>query len=454
MPHRQQPKKTTLADSARFLSQWFQNPGVVGAVAPSGPALAKAMASYVDLARKGPIVELGPGTGPVTKALLARGIPADRLLLVEYETRFCRMLAERYPGVKIVQGDAYGLKATLADHVDGEVATVISSLPLLNRPERDRVRVAASGIRPDGAGRVVYPVHLRAGDFADARPRPWPGGSLCRQGFGAGSAEHTAGAGVALSPRRSFRRPGQVTAGEVTASEVTASEAKARDRLIVALDVESVEAARTLISKLGDSVSFYKIGLELAYAGGIALASELKQADKRVFLDLKLHDIGATVERATRQIARLGVDFLTIHGFTQTMRAARAGAGDEGLRLLAVTVMTSYDDADLREAGYALGVAELAALRATQAGELGVDGLILSPLELGPIRALVGPKMLLVTPGVRPAGADANDQKRVMTPGQAIQAGADHLVIGRPITRAADPRAAARRIVVEIAGAA
>ncbi len=239
---------------------------------------------------------------------------------------------------------------------------------------------------------------------------------------------------------------------------MTGSEAKARDRLIVALDVESVEAARVLISKLGDSVSFYKIGLELAYAGGLGLASELKQAGKRVFLDLKLHDIGATVERATRQIARLGVDFLTIHGFTQTMRAARAGAGAGagagGLRLLAVTVMTSYDDADLRESGYALGVAELAALRATQARELGVDGLILSPLELAPIRALVGPKMLLVTPGVRPAGAEANDQKRVMTPGQAILAGADHLVIGRPITRAADPRAAAEDIVAEIAGAA
>jgi orotidine-5'-phosphate decarboxylase len=232
---------------------------------------------------------------------------------------------------------------------------------------------------------------------------------------------------------------------------VTASEAKARDRLIVALDVESVEAARALISKLGDSVSFYKIGLELAFAGGLGLASDLKQADKRVFLDLKLHDIGATVERATRQIARLGVDFLTIHGFTQTMRAARAGAGD--LRLLAVTVMTSYDDADLREAGYALGVAELAALRSAQARELGVDGLILSPLELTRIRSLVGPKILLVTPGVRPAGADANDQKRVMTPRQAILAGADHLVVGRPITRAADPRAAAERIVAEIAEA-
>jgi orotidine-5'-phosphate decarboxylase len=136
------------------------------------------------------------------------------------------------------------------------------------------------------------------------------------------------------------------------------------------------------------------------------------------------------------------------------MRAARAGAGASGLQLLAVTVMTSYDDADLRQAGYALGVAELVALRAAQARELGVDGLILSPLELAPIRALVGPEMALVTPGVRPAGADANDQKRVLTPAQAILAGADHLVIGRPITRAADPKAAAERIVAEIAGAA
>ena len=152
MPHRQQPKKTTLADSARFLSQWFRNPGVVGAVAPSGPALAKTMASYVDLARGGPSVELGPGTGPVTKALLARGIPADRLLLVEYETRFCRMLAERYPGVKIVQGDAYGLKATLAGHVNGEVATVISSLLERHRAKwKRRIQPPNPNIRHDVA---------------------------------------------------------------------------------------------------------------------------------------------------------------------------------------------------------------------------------------------------------------------------------------------------------------
>ncbi|RTL84670.1 MAG: orotidine-5'-phosphate decarboxylase [Hyphomicrobiales bacterium] len=226
-------------------------------------------------------------------------------------------------------------------------------------------------------------------------------------------------------------------------------DAKARDRLIVALDVETVEAARALVGALGDAVSFYKIGMELAYGGGLTLAQELKDAGKRVFIDLKLHDIGATVERATRQISRMGMDFLTIHAYPQTMAAARAGAGD--LKLLAVTVMTSYDDADLEEAGYAYGVADLVARRAAQAKAAGVDGLILSPLELSAIRVLVGPEMLLVTPGVRPAGADAGDQKRIMTPSQAIAASANHIVVGRPITRAADPRQAAEAIVAEIA---
>ncbi|GLI91963.1 orotidine-5'-phosphate decarboxylase [Methylocystis echinoides] len=223
----------------------------------------------------------------------------------------------------------------------------------------------------------------------------------------------------------------------------------ARDRLIVALDVETVVAARALVATLGDAVSFYKIGMELAYGGGLTLAQELKDSGKRVFIDLKLHDIGATVERATRQIARMGMDFLTVHAYPQTMAAARAGAGD--LKLLAVTVMTSYDDADLEEAGYAYGVADLVARRARQAKAAGLDGLILSPLELSTIRAAVGPDMLLVTPGVRPAGADAGDQKRVMTPAQAIAASANHIVVGRPITRAVDPRGAAQAIVGEIA---
>lgn len=225
---------------------------------------------------------------------------------------------------------------------------------------------------------------------------------------------------------------------------------EARDRLIVALDVDSVESARALVATLGETVSFYKIGMELAYGGGLSLARELKDAGKRVFIDLKLHDIGATVERATRQISRMGMDFLTIHAYPQTMAAARAGAGE--LKLLAVTVMTSYDDADLAAAGYAFSVAELVARRASQAKAARIDGLILSPLELATIRPRVGPGMLLVTPGVRPAGADAGDQKRIMTPAQAIAASANHIVVGRPITRAADPRAAAEAIVAEIEG--
>ncbi|TLG78525.1 orotidine-5'-phosphate decarboxylase [Methylocystis sp. B8] len=188
---------------------------------------------------------------------------------------------------------------------------------------------------------------------------------------------------------------------------------KARERLIVALDVESVDEARALVTALGETASFFKIGMELAYTGGgLDFARELKAAGKRVFLDLKLHDIGVTVERATRQIARFGVDFLTIHAFPQTMAAARQGASDGALKLLAVTVMTSYDDADLKEAGYACGVAELVARRAKQAKEERVDGLVLSPMELATVRPIVGSDMLLVTPGVRPAGADVGDQKR------------------------------------------
>jgi orotidine-5'-phosphate decarboxylase len=223
-----------------------------------------------------------------------------------------------------------------------------------------------------------------------------------------------------------------------------------RNRLIVALDVESVEAARALIRELGDSVGFYKIGMELAYGGGLSLVDELKSSGKHVFLDLKLHDIGQTVERATRQVARLGADFLTIHAYPQTMAAARAGADASGLRLLAVTVMTSYDDADLTAAGYAFGVQELVARRAKQAREVKIDGLILSPHEVKAIRTLVGPDMALVTPGVRPAGAALGDQKRVLTPGEAIAAGADYLVVGRPVTRAKNPREAADAIVSEI----
>jgi len=193
--------------------------------------------------------------------------------------------------------------------------------------------------------------------------------------------------------------------------------------------------------------------MELTYAGGLPLAQELAAAGKKVFLDLKLHDIPNTVARATAQVAEMGATFLTVHAYPQTMRAARSALGGSSLKILAVTVMTSYDDSDLAAAGYAYGVKELVARRAVQAREAGVHGLILSPEEAPDMRALLGPDMLLVTPGVRPAGADIGDQKRVMTPARAIANGANHLVVGRPITQSPDPRAAALEILAQIAGA-
>ncbi|WP_315740386.1 MULTISPECIES: orotidine-5'-phosphate decarboxylase [unclassified Bradyrhizobium] len=226
-----------------------------------------------------------------------------------------------------------------------------------------------------------------------------------------------------------------------------------RDRLIVALDLPSVADAEAMIIRLGDAVTFYKIGMELTYAGGLGLAERLAAEGKHVFMDLKLHDIPTTVERATRQIARLGARFLTVHGFSQSMKAALAGAAGSSLELLAVTVMTSYDDADLAAAGYAMGVKELVAHRARQAKEIGIHGLILSPEETQLVRPLVGPDMQLVTPGIRPAGSDVGDQKRIMTPALAIAGGADRLVVGRPVTAAADPAAAAESIVADIASA-
>ncbi len=227
----------------------------------------------------------------------------------------------------------------------------------------------------------------------------------------------------------------------------------ARDRLIVALDVADVASAEKLVAGLGDSVAFYKVGMELAYGGGFGLIERLIGGGKQVFVDLKLHDIPNTVERAVGQIARLGATFLTVHAYPQTMRAARAGAVGSQLKLLAVSVLTSYDDADLAEAGYALDVRALVARRGEQARLAGIDGLVSSPAEAAMLRAALGPQMLIVTPGVRPAGAAIGDQKRVATPGQAIADGADYLVVGRPITQAHDPRAVAQAIVEEIASA-
>ncbi len=224
-----------------------------------------------------------------------------------------------------------------------------------------------------------------------------------------------------------------------------------REALIVALDVPTAEAAESLVSRLGESVGFYKIGLELAYGGGLALAERLVGDGKRVFLDLKLHDIPATVERAAAQVARLGATFLTVHAYPQTMAAAKRGVGGGILQVLGVTVLTSYDDADLVAAGYRLGVRDLVALRAEQAEAAGLGGLVLSAEEVAAMRAKVAPSFRLITPGIRPAGSAIGDQKRVMTPAAALRAGADYLVVGRPITRAADPRAAAAAILDEIA---
>jgi orotidine-5'-phosphate decarboxylase len=224
-----------------------------------------------------------------------------------------------------------------------------------------------------------------------------------------------------------------------------------RDRLIVALDVPSVDAAEAIVTRLGETVSFYKIGYQLAFAGGLDYAPKLIAAGKRVFLDLKLHDIGNTVAAGVKSVARLGASFLTVHAFPQVMHAA-VDAREDGLRILGVTVLTSLSDADLAKAGYAATVRELALLRAEQACEIGVDGLVCSPEEVSLLRDAVGNKLVLVCPGIRPVGAADGDQKRVATPAAAIGAGADYLVVGRPVIAASDPKAAAAAIVAEIAG--
>ena len=224
----------------------------------------------------------------------------------------------------------------------------------------------------------------------------------------------------------------------------------ARDRLIVALDLPTVAAAEAMVARLGETVAFYKIGYQLAFAGGLPFAAGLIAAGKQVFLDLKLHDIGNTVAKGVESVAQIGATFLTVHAFPQTMKAAVEGKRGSKLRILAVTVLTSYDDADLSAAGYNLGVSALVAQRAAQAREAGVDGLVCSAEEAANLRKVVSAGMVLVTPGIRPAGANRDDQKRIMTPAKAIAAGADYLVIGRPIVEAGDPKAAAEAIIQEI----
>ncbi|HEX3440482.1 MAG TPA: orotidine-5'-phosphate decarboxylase [Pseudolabrys sp.] len=224
----------------------------------------------------------------------------------------------------------------------------------------------------------------------------------------------------------------------------------ARDRLIVSLDVPSIHEAETIVAKLGPSVTFYKIGYQLAFAGGIPFAAGLIAAGKQMFLDLKLHDIGNTVAKGVESVAQMGAKFITVHAYPQTMKSAVEGARGSSLEILAVTVLTSFDDADLKEAGYRTNVAELAALRAQQARDLGVHGLVCSPEEVANLRRITGQGMALVTPGIRPVGSAAGDQKRFTTPAKAIAGGADYLVVGRPIVDAPDPKAAADAIVAEI----
>src|ERR1700723_2725678 len=223
-----------------------------------------------------------------------------------------------------------------------------------------------------------------------------------------------------------------------------------RDRLIVALDLPSVAAAEAMVARLGDAVTFYKIGYQLAYAGGLPLVRALAGAGKKVFVDLKLHDIGNTVARGVESVATLGATFLTVHAYPQTMKAAVGARAGSDLRILAVTVLTSYDDGDLHAAGYRLGVSDLVEARARQAEEIGIDGLVSSPGEAPRRRKFGGHRMQIVTRGSRPAGAATGDQKRIMTPARAISAGADYLVVGRPVLEAADPKAAADGIVAEI----
>jgi orotidine-5'-phosphate decarboxylase len=222
------------------------------------------------------------------------------------------------------------------------------------------------------------------------------------------------------------------------------------DRLLVGLDVPTVAEAESLVARLGDTVTFYKIGMQLQFAGGLPFAQELVKRGKKIFLDMKLLDIDATVERAVENIARMGVHFLTVHGEPKAVAAAVRGLGTSSLRILAVTVLTSYDDQDLKALGYQETVAELVRRRAGQAVAAGADGVITSGHEVAALRPLVPPGFKIVVPGIRRESDTANDQKRVATPTSAIAAGADHLVVARPIVAAKDPKGAAEAYLDDI----
>ncbi len=221
--------------------------------------------------------------------------------------------------------------------------------------------------------------------------------------------------------------------------------------IIVALDVESAEAAREMVKRIGPRVNFYKVGMELYAASGMEVVQDLLGEGKEVFLDLKMYDIPETISRAVAQVARTGVRFLTVHAVPSVMRAALAARAGSGLQILGVTVLTSFGAEDMGDLNWGGTVAELVAQRARTAAALGIDGLVASPLEVAAVRAIVPAETVLVIPGIRSAGVDAGDQKRVATPAQAMRDGANYLVIGRQITRAADPAAEADRILMELA---
>lgn len=227
----------------------------------------------------------------------------------------------------------------------------------------------------------------------------------------------------------------------------------ARDRLIVPLDVPTLDDARGVVADLGESVSFYKVGFQILYADGFDLVRELKDQGKNVFVDLKLLDIDNTVKSGVKSLMQLGATFLTIHAYPHAMQAAVEARGDDALNLLGVTVMTNLDDERLKEAGYKDKASSLVIKRASQASQLGMDGVICSAAEASAIRATVGPNLLLVTPGIRPADTSADDQRRIMTPHMAIQNGSDYLVVGRPILNADNRRLAADAIVADIEAA-
>ena len=288
---------------------------------------------------------------------------------------------------------------------------------LSGTPIRHRGRVAgplrrrplAPRLAPGAGDRLPGPGDPRAGLRRAGRP------GLRRHG----STERPAARGRAADPGAAARRacaPDRLTRGYAMDD--------ARDRLIVALDVPSVEIAEGLVERLDAGVNFYKVGYQLAFAnGGLDFAAALTRAGKRLFLDMKLHDIGNTVAKGVESVARMGATFLTVHAYPQTMHAAVEARAGSDLRILAVTVLTSYDDADIAAAGYDFTVRELVAERAAQARDIGVDGLVCSGEEAGVLRGIVGPRMALVTPGIRPSGADTGDQKRVVTPASAIAAG-------------------------------